>query len=428
MQDSNKESFPIVDEEGRVIGAATRGECHNGSKLLHPVVHLHVFNSRGEVYLQKRPEWKDIQPGKWDTSVGGHIDHGETPEQALVREVGEELGITEFVPERIGMYVFESRRERELVYVHRTIYDGPIRPSAEELDGGRFWSMDEIRAAIGQQILTPNFESEFQRFFLANIKIMKKYLLDLTVKAVERIHERYVLIRLTDGKPLPEMVPGQFVEVRVDGSPSTFLRRPISINFVDREQNELWLLVATVGDGTRKLAELKAGDTLNCLLPLGNGFTTAKQGEKVLLIGGGVGVAPLLYMGVEMQSKGIEPTFLLGARTAKDLLLLDIFKRYGRVFVTTEDGSEGEKGFVTNHSILQNERFDRISTCGPTPMMKAVARFAKENGIECEVSLENLMACGLGACLCCVEKTTEGNLCVCKDGPVFNIKKLLWQV
>lgn len=166
MQDNNKELFPIVDEEGRVTGEATRGECHNGSKLLHPVVHLHVFNSRGEVYLQKRPEWKDIQPGKWDTSVGGHIDFGETPEQALVREVGEELGITDFVSERIGMYVFESRRERELVYVNRTTYDGLVLPSAEELDGGRFWTMDEIRAAIGQQILTPNFESEFQRFFL----------------------------------------------------------------------------------------------------------------------------------------------------------------------------------------------------------------------------------------------------------------------
>ena len=168
MQDNNKELFPIVDEEGRVIGEATRGECHNGSKLLHPVVHLHVFNSRSEVYLQKRPEWKDIQPGKWDTSVGGHIDFGETPEQALVREVGEELGITDFVSERIGMYVFESRRERELVYVNRTTYDGLVLPSAEELDGGRFWTMDEIRAAIGQQILTPNFESEFQRFFMSD--------------------------------------------------------------------------------------------------------------------------------------------------------------------------------------------------------------------------------------------------------------------
>ena len=256
---------------------------------------------------------------------------------------------------------------------------------------------------------------------------MKKYILDLKVRSVEQIHQRYVLIKLTDEKPLPDMLPGQFVEVRVDGSTSTFLRRPISINFVDREKNELWLLVATVGNGTKQMAKLQPGDTLNCVLPLGNGFTPAKQGEKVLLVGGGVGVAPLLYMGAEMKRQGIEPTFLLGARTANDLLMLPVFNMYGRAYVTTEDGSMGEKGFVTNHSILTKERFDRISTCGPTPMMKAVARYARQNNVDCEVSLENLMACGLGACLCCVEKTTEGNLCVCKDGPVFNIKKLLWQ-
>ena len=256
---------------------------------------------------------------------------------------------------------------------------------------------------------------------------MKKYILDLKVKQVERIHQRYVLIKLTHEDTLPEMLPGQFVEVRVDGSPSTFLRRPISINFVDRDNNELWLLVATVGEGTKQLAKLKFGDVLNCVLPLGNGFTPAKQGEKVLLVGGGVGVAPLLYMGAQMKSQGIEPIFLLGARTANDLLMLPIFNKYGRAYVTTEDGSMGEKGFVTNHSILSEEHFDRISTCGPTPMMKAVARYARQNNVDCEVSLENLMACGLGACLCCVEKTTEGNLCVCKDGPVFNIKKLLWQ-
>ena len=256
---------------------------------------------------------------------------------------------------------------------------------------------------------------------------MKKYILDLKVVSVKQIHARYVLIKLTDDNPLPEMLPGQFVEVRVDGSPSTFLRRPISINFVDRTNNELWLLVATVGEGTKALARLQAGDSLNCVLPLGNGFTPARTGEKVLLIGGGVGVAPLLYMGAEMQQAGIEPTFLLGARTAQDLLMTDIFNRYGRVYVTTEDGSEGEKGFVTNHSILEQEQFDRISTCGPTPMMKAVARLAKAKGIACEVSLENLMACGLGACLCCVEKTTEGNVCVCKDGPVFDISKLMWE-
>ena len=257
---------------------------------------------------------------------------------------------------------------------------------------------------------------------------MKKYLLDLTVRLVERIHERYVLIRLTDEKPLPEMLPGQFVEIRVDGSPTTFLRRPISINYVDKDANELWLLVAAVGDGTRKLAELKAGDLLNCLLPLGNGFTMPqKPEERILLVGGGVGVAPLLYMGAEMAEKGCQPTFLLGARTAKDLLMLDEFRKYGRVCITTEDGSEGEKGFVTNHSLLHKEQFDRIATCGPTPMMKAVACYARQAETECEASLENLMACGLGACLCCVEKTTDGNLCVCKDGPVFNIHKLLWQ-
>ena len=164
--DNQQEIFPVVDEQGRVVGSATRGECHGGSKLLHPVVHLHVFNSQGEVYLQRRPEWKDIQPGKWDTAVGGHIDYGETPEQALQREVREELGITDFTPEFVDKYVFESRRERELVYVHRTTYDGPVRPSAEELDGGRFWTIDEIRSALGQNLLTPNFESEFSRFFL----------------------------------------------------------------------------------------------------------------------------------------------------------------------------------------------------------------------------------------------------------------------
>ena len=256
---------------------------------------------------------------------------------------------------------------------------------------------------------------------------MKKYVLDLTVSAVERINEKYVLIRLADDKPLPDMLPGQFVEVRVDNSPTTFLRRPISISFVDRSRNELWLLVAAIGDGTRAMASLAVGSRLNCLLPLGNGFTMpSSASERVLLVGGGVGVAPLLYMGAEMRRCGCEPIFLLGARRSADLLLLDHFRRYGRVFVTTEDGSAGERGFVTNHSVLQSEHFDRIQTCGPKPMMVAVARYAAAAGIDCEASLENMMACGVGACLCCVEKTTEGNLCVCKEGPVFNINKLLW--
>lgn len=258
---------------------------------------------------------------------------------------------------------------------------------------------------------------------------MKKYILDLTVNSVEALSDKHVLIKLTDDKPLPEMFPGQFVEVRVDNTPSTFLRRPISINNVDYDHNELWLLVAAVGDGTRQLQKLQKGDRLNCVLPLGNSFTMpTDSSEKVLLVGGGVGVAPLLYFGKRIKAMGGEPTFLLGARSAKDVLERELFEQVGRVLITTEDGSEGEKGFVTNHSVLAQEHFDRISTCGPKPMMMAVARYAFKNDIECEVSLENKMACGVGACLCCVEKTVEGNKCICKEGPVMNIKKLTWQI
>ena len=270
---------------------------------------------------------------------------------------------------------------------------------------------------------------------------MEKYISNLTIVAVERIHERYVLLRLTDDKPLPDMYPGQFVEVRVDGSPTTFLRRPISINMVDYDNNELWLLVACVGDGTRRLAQMHNGDRLNCVLPLGRGFAPACDDifvmRRFLLIGGGVGVAPLLFQGAMLKSgpHNAEVTFLLGARTAGDLPLLDEFGKYGRLLVTTEDGSMGERGFVTQHSVLGRENFDMIQCCGPTPMMHAVVDYAYSTDTECQVSLENMMACGLGACLCCVEKVRQKdadgtvavrNVCVCKDGPVFNKEELLW--
>lgn len=261
--------------------------------------------------------------------------------------------------------------------------------------------------------------------------LMKKYVLDLRVVSVAHINQKYVLLKLTSNEPLPAMLPGQFVEVRVDNSPTTFLRRPISINYVDVQQNQLWLLIAAVGAGTRRLALLQAGDNLNCMLPLGNSFKLPETGNSsaennILLVGGGVGVAPLLYYGKVLNDSGFRPTYLLGARSAGDLLLIDEFQKYGEVYVTTEDGSAGERGFVTNHSILAQKCFHQISTCGPKPMMMAVARYAKNKGIYCEASLENKMACGLGACLCCVEKTKTGNQCVCTSGPVFNIDTLLW--
>lgn len=258
---------------------------------------------------------------------------------------------------------------------------------------------------------------------------MKKFILDLTVTENLRLHANYVLLKLTSQSPLPEMLPGQFAEIRVDGSPTTFLRRPISINYVDRLRNEVWFLIQLVGDGTKRLAQAHEGDIINVVLPLGNSFTLpAKASDKLLLVGGGVGTAPMLYLGEQLAKQGCKPTFLLGARSDKDLLQLEDFATYGEVYTTTEDGSHGEKGYVTQHSILNKMQFEQIYTCGPKPMMMAVAKYAKNNQINCEVSLENTMACGIGACLCCVENTTEGHLCVCKEGPVFNINKLLWQI
>jgi dihydroorotate dehydrogenase electron transfer subunit len=222
------------------------------------------------------------------------------------------------------------------------------------------------------------------------------------------------------------MEPGQFAQIRIDGSPTTYLRRPISINFVDVERNEIWILVQMVGDGTRTLAKAQVGSKINMILPLGNSFGMPAQNERVLLIGGGVGIAPMLMLGKKLQENNIPVTFLLGARSTADLLELDHFAKYGKVYTTTEDGSQGEKGYVTQHSLLDTDVFDRIYTCGPKPMMLAVAKYAKEHEIECEVSLENTMACGIGACLCCVEDTREGHVCVCKDGPVFNTNVLKW--
>ena len=235
-----------------------------------------------------------------------------------------------------------------------------------------------------------------------------------------------VLLVMCSETPLPATLPGQFAELRVDNTPSVVLRRPISVHSFDAAKNEIGFLVQVVGDGTRWLASLKAGDKVNTLMPLGNGFTMpAESGGRYLLVGGGVGSAPLYYLAEQLKKNGNDFVILIGARSEKDLYRRDAYEALGRVEYTTEDGSLGEKGYVTNHSVLA-EKFDRIYTCGPKPMMLAVAKYARENGIECEVSLENKMACGLGACLCCVEDTKEGHKCVCTDGPVFSIDELKW--
>ena len=258
----------------------------------------------------------------------------------------------------------------------------------------------------------------------------------------QSLSERLFLLRLTpaDGSPLLPIACGQFVEVRIDNTPDVFLRRPISVHFVDLERNELHLLVQSAGKGTRLLQQLPAGAPLNIVYPLGNGYTMPAEdasAQHYLLIGGGVGIAPLLQTGATLSAQGHRVTFLLGGRTAQDIVRVDEYSRYGKLCITTEDGSTVEgadcvKGFVTHHPALQAGDIDAIRVCGPMPMMKAVARLVQTQALGegkprfCEVSLENKMACGLGVCLCCVEDTKEGHKCVCSEGPVFDINDLKW--
>ena len=254
---------------------------------------------------------------------------------------------------------------------------------------------------------------------------MKKITDFRLIEKKEWAKSTYLLLQSDES--IEEIKAGQFVQVRVDDAQHTYLRRPISIHDVDYQNRTITLLVQRVGEGSNKIADTEINDTLNIIYPLGNGFTIPEnKNGNFILVGGGIGIAPLYYLGKMLKGKGIEPQFLLGGRSKSDLIMLEDFEKVGKVYITTNDGTLGEQGFVTQHSIWKEKKFDMIYTCGPKPMMMAVTKIARENNIECEVSLENLMACGLGACLCCVENTIEGNVCVCKEGPVMNINKLLW--
>lgn len=258
---------------------------------------------------------------------------------------------------------------------------------------------------------------------------MKKKVGDLLVtENVQLNHDNY-LITLQTEEALDPIRPGQFVNIRVKDASTTFLRRPFSVHDVDYSNNSFSILVKTVGEGSFHLSRTKAGERLDVLFPLGNGFSSAQKGETILLIGGGVGIAPMMQMARESKEIGAKVIILLGARSAEDHILLDEFSKHGELLLTSNDGSLGIPGFVTDHPILnQSKHIDRIYCCGPDLMMQAVAKKAKQLTIDCEVSLENMMACGYGVCLCCVTKTKTGNQCVCTEGPVFNINDLEWQI
>lgn len=235
------------------------------------------------------------------------------------------------------------------------------------------------------------------------------------------------IIELEAPGKLPEILPGNFAEIEIANSPKVFLRRPFSIYDVNPAANTLSFFVKVIGEGTRLLGETRKGDKLSLIYPLGNSFSRPASG-RILVVAGGSGVAPFILYGKDFKNNSVEITFLFGARSADEIVLADKFKNLGKVLITTEDGSLGEKGLITGHSLFSSEAlpFDFIATCGPEPMMKAIGKIARERKIICEASLENTMACGFGACLCCITPTVNGNKCVCTDGPVFNVNDLKW--
>ena len=210
---------------------------------------------------------------------------------------------------------------------------------------------------------------------------------------------------------------GQFVQLRILNS-NCLLRRPVGIAAADKEKGTVAFIYRVVGKGTKAISELKAGDTINVLGPLGNGFdTTAK---KPLIVGGGMGLSPVLFYAAVMQGKA---DVLMGGKTAGELFWQDLFTgKVQEIFCTTDDGSLGTKGFTTTllPELLEKKDYDLVVACGPEIMMKGIAKIAKEHGLRCQVSLEKRMGCGLGACLSCSIDTTDGKRKkVCKDGPVF---------
>ncbi len=259
---------------------------------------------------------------------------------------------------------------------------------------------------------------------------MIKSVQDLQVVANLRLNDDQHILHLQASKQLEYIHPGQFANILVGQSKNVFLRRPFSVYSVDYQNNIISFLIKAIGEGTRSLLNARVGSYLDVLFPLGNGFTLPKPDEKVLLVGGGSGVAPLFHLAHALRKNSNNIHILIGARTVTDLVEMDNYKRYANLHTTTEDGSYGEKGFVTDHSLFKEglEKFSRVYTCGPDPMMKAVAAKAAAKSVFCEVSLENSMACGFGVCLCCVVQTIQGHKCVCTEGPVFNISQLKWQI
>ena len=246
--------------------------------------------------------------------------------------------------------------------------------------------------------------------FIEEAKVIGQWVLNATTKQIDLVAPRISA----------EAVPGQFVNVQVSKRTAPLLRRPLGVAGVDREHGVISLIYRVVGDATRILADVCSGDVLSVVGPLGHGFD--RSAKHPLLVGGGTGLAPLLYLAESMSDAGIKPNVLMGGRTEDDLFWKDLYRDIAeKTGLTTDDGSLGTKGTVMAllPEMLEKGHYDCVYVCGPAPMMKAVSAAVLEKGIKCQVSLEKYMACGLGACLSCSCQGVGRRIKVCQDGPVF---------
>ncbi len=249
-------------------------------------------------------------------------------------------------------------------------------------------------------------------------KAVKK---NVAIQKVEQLSSDIFSMYLVDASIANQAKAGQFISLySQDGS--NLLPRPISICEIDQEEGTIRLVFRVVGKGTKEFSKLQAGDTIAAMGPLGNGFTL--EGQKAILIGGGIGIPPMLELAKQLHAKGVEVQAVLGYRDA--LFLNDEFEQYGKVYISTEDGSVGTKGNVIDAIKEHGLMADMIYACGPNPMLRGVKAYAMEQNIRAQISLEEKMACGIGACLACVCKSKEKdahshvhNKRICKDGPVF---------
>jgi dihydroorotate dehydrogenase electron transfer subunit len=257
---------------------------------------------------------------------------------------------------------------------------------------------------------------------------MKKTVKDFLLLENKQLNKDNFLLVFQSPVTVSDIFPGQFLNLEIKESSDVFLRRPFSILDVNYSKQTISILVKILGRGSKKLTETRVGQMVSVIFPLGKSFSLPQKTDRVLLIGGGSGVAPMLFLSKICGLNPKQVNVLIGAKSSEDHIDISDYKHLGNFYYTTEDGSLGVKGYVTNHPLFTNQlsQFNKIYTCGPDLMMKAIGRRAKELNIFCEVSLENKMACGFGVCLCCVENTQNGHKCVCTDGPVFNVNELKW--